>query len=208
MGSWQIKYGLWHKVLIDHCDNSYIFWFFGVIGWFWSNLDGKCQSWVYSHSNVVSVLSISRIVTPSFWDPNIISCWDRRALSSSSPLSRNSILSRSIRRRGYYTLPYLEQLRDGWMRVRHGSCQGDGMVFLSSDHWQLPLSISRIVTLSFWSTPILSVVGRYPRIVGRYRLAVSCYRVITPKHKSTLSGLSGTSKISKIGLIIAKLCLF
>ena len=184
----------------------FCFWFFAVIGWFWSNLDGKCQSWVYSHSNVVSVLSISRIVTPSFWDPNIISCWalspDRRALSS-LPLLHNSVLPRSTRQRDYYTLPYREQLSEsvGW------DCEmgATGWYFY---HWQLPLSISRIVTPSFWSTPILSVVGRYPRIVGRYRLAVGHYRVITPKHKSTLSGLSRTSKILKIGPIIAKLCRF
>ena len=53
-----------------------------------------------------------------------------------------------------------------------------------------------------------SVVGRYPRIVARYGIAVGRYRTGVRNLKSTWSRLLRTSKISRIDPIAAKLCWF
>ena len=184
MGSWIIKYGLWHKPWNPAKfarENS------PLIDFVLARLSSGHRSGVIWAESVSPESSLTAtwsayFLFPEPWhhNPNIISCWalspDRRALSSSLPLLHNSVLPRSTRQRDYYTLPYREQLSEsvGW------ECEmgATGWYFY---HWQLPLSISRIVSPSFWSTPILSVVGCYPRIVGCYRLGVGRYRLNNTK---------------------------
>ena len=49
-------------------------------------------------------------------------------------------------------------------------------------------------------------ICHYPRIVGRYRESVGCYRTKVLQLESTRSGLPRTSKITRIDPIVTKLC--
>ena len=65
------------------------------------------------------------------------------------------------------------------------------------------LENEKLVATHFYLQP---TICHYPRIVGRYRIAVGRYRTGVLKLESTRSGLLRTSKISKIDPIVAKLC--
>ena len=100
---------------------------------------------------MISVLSISRIVTPSFWDPNIMLLGATPGSSGVtiklSPLSCNSVLSRPIRQRGYYTLWLLSAAAEGrWVIVRHGGRSGNGWYFyLPTDSYHFPFQSNTII---------------------------------------------------------------
>ena len=88
-----------------------------------------------------------------------------------SPLSCNSVLSRPIRQRGYYTLWLLSAAAEGgWVIVRHGGRSGNGWYFYLPTDYHFPFQNRNTIIL------------KHPNIVSCWALSPDS-RALSPSSR-------------------------